>query len=348
MFGQRAYDVLAQQVANGTLLKNSYVEALGFIAGENALDDLLEYAGQNDPQTQRLALEAILNIVNSMKPGGSLLDAARSSFIDGLSSNDKAVVATAASALSDSLLADRLSVPHLTVALRRLNSSDDAEAMVAIIQSLGTLKAEGATSVLTTLVSDRNYTVAKEAATALETISGISYKHMLVQPARPAHTNFDWTLLEWVRKHPVVDVKTSRGSFTIIMLPDEAPFTCINFASLIRSGFFNGLQFHRVVPNFVVQGGDPHGDGWGGPGYTIRSEFGYEHYGRGMVGVASSGKDTEGSQFFVTHSNQPHLDGRYTIFGRVSTGMDVVDMIQVGDTIKQMTFTADTVPSEWK
>jgi cyclophilin family peptidyl-prolyl cis-trans isomerase/HEAT repeat protein len=348
MFGQRAYDVLAQQVANGTLLKNSYVEALGFIAGENALGDVLEYAGQNDPHTQRLALEAIVNVVNSMKPGGPLLDAARSSLIDGLSSNDKAVVATAASALSDSLLADRLSVPHLTVALRRLNSSDDAEAMSAIIHSLGTLKAESATSVLTTLVSDRNYTVAKEAATALETISGISYKHMLVQPARPAHTNFDWTLLEWVRKHPVVDVKTSRGSFTIIMLPDEAPFTCINFASLIRSGFFNGLQFHRVVPNFVVQGGDPHGDGWGGPGYTIRSEFGYEHYGRGMVGVASSGKDTEGSQFFVTHSNQPHLDGRYTIFGRVSTGMDVVDMIQVGDTIKQMTFTADTVPSEWK
>jgi peptidylprolyl isomerase len=345
VFGQGAYNVLTQRVDNGMLLKNSYVEALGFIASENALRVLLEYARESDAHTQRLALEGVLNVVNSMKPGASLLDAARSSFIDGLSSNDKTVIATAASALSDSLLADHSSIPHLIAALQRLNSPDDAEAMTAIIQSLGTLKAENATPTLTKLLNDGSYAVAREAAAALETISGIPYKHMIVRPTTQAHTNFDWTLLDWIRKHPTVDVMTSRGRFTLIMLPDEAPFTCINFASLIRRGFFDGLTFHRVVPNFVIQGGDPHGDGWGGPGYAIRSEFGYEHYGRGMVGVASSGKDTEGSQFFVTHSNQPHLDGRYTIFGRVIVGMDVVDMIQVGDKIEQMTFTVDAAPS---
>jgi peptidylprolyl isomerase len=100
-----------------------------------------------------------------------------------------------------------------------------------------------------------------------------------------------------------------------------------------QRGFYRGLPFHRVVPNFVIQGGDPRGDGWGGPGFSIRSEFSPLTYETGMLGVASAGKDTEGSQFFITQSPQPHLDGRYTIFGKVVTGMDVVDKIQVDDHI---------------
>jgi cyclophilin family peptidyl-prolyl cis-trans isomerase len=102
---------------------------------------------------------------------------------------------------------------------------------------------------------------------------------------------------------------------------------------LVRKGFYKGLTFHRVIPNFVVQGGDPRGDGWGGPGYAIRSEFSLVNFERGMVGIASAGKDTEGCQFFITHSPAPHLDGRYTIFAKVVEGQDVVDRIQVGDTI---------------
>lgn len=98
-----------------------------------------------------------------------------------------------------------------------------------------------------------------------------------------------------------------------------------------QRGFYRGLQFHRVVSNFVVQGGDPRGDGWGGPGYSLRSEFSPLSYETGTVGIASAGKDTEGSQFFITHSPQPHLDGRYTVIGRVVEGMDVVDKLQVGD-----------------
>ena len=94
-----------------------------------------------------------------------------------------------------------------------------------------------------------------------------------------------------------------------------------------------------MVPNFVVHGGDPRGDGWGGPGYSIRSEYGLVNYERGSVGVASAGKDTEGCQFFITHSPQPHLDGRYTIFGKVVSGMDVVDQVQVGDKIVRLELT---------
>jgi len=106
---------------------------------------------------------------------------------------------------------------------------------------------------------------------------------------------------------------------------------------LAQKGFYDGLGFHRVVPNFVLQGGDPRGDGWGGPGYAIRSEYSFARFGRGMVGIASAGKDTEGCQFFITHLPTPHLDGRFTVFARVVDGFDVVDRLQVGDTIEKVT-----------
>jgi cyclophilin family peptidyl-prolyl cis-trans isomerase len=127
-------------------------------------------------------------------------------------------------------------------------------------------------------------------------------------------------------------IETTGGPIAIELYPREAPFTVLNFIRLAAERrFFDGLTFHRVVPNFVVQGGDPRGDGWGGPGYTIRSEFPQRVYSTGTIGMASAGKDTEGSQFFITHSPQPHLDGRYTVFGRVVTGQQAVDRLQVGD-----------------
>ena len=116
----------------------------------------------------------------------------------------------------------------------------------------------------------------------------------------------------------------------------DAPQTARNFMALATKGFFNGLQIHRVVPNFVVQDGDPRGDGEGGPGYTIRDELNERPYLRGTVGMALDWRDTGGSQFFITHSPQPHLDGRYTVFGHVVNGMDVVDRIQQGDVIERV------------
>jgi cyclophilin family peptidyl-prolyl cis-trans isomerase len=133
---------------------------------------------------------------------------------------------------------------------------------------------------------------------------------------------------------PSVVVKTTSGEFVMEMFFDEAPLTVMNFLRLAERGAFDGVTFHRVVPNFVVQGGDPTGTGWGGPGYTIRGEYNRRVYERGMVGMASAGKDTEGCQWFVTHSDQPHLNGRYTIFGSITIGMDVVDRLQVGDRIE--------------
>ncbi|MFL6374688.1 MAG: peptidylprolyl isomerase, partial [Pyrinomonadaceae bacterium] len=127
---------------------------------------------------------------------------------------------------------------------------------------------------------------------------------------------------------------TEKGVFTIDFDPEEAPLTVDNFIKLARAGHFNGLEVHRVVPNFVMQDGDPRGDGNGGPGWSIRCEINLLPYDRGAVGMALSGKDTGGSQWFVTHSPQPHLDGGYTVFGHVAEKeMKVVDSIVRGDRI---------------
>jgi cyclophilin family peptidyl-prolyl cis-trans isomerase len=130
---------------------------------------------------------------------------------------------------------------------------------------------------------------------------------------------------------PKVLCVTPRGEFVIQLDGKIAPNTCAVFLDLIGKGYFADLTFHRVVPDFVVQGGDPRGDGWGGPGYTIRSEWSRARFERAVVGIAHDGKDTGGSQFFVTLSEQPHLNGRYTVFGEVTEGMQVVDRIELGD-----------------
>lgn len=129
---------------------------------------------------------------------------------------------------------------------------------------------------------------------------------------------------------------TRRGRIEIHLNVIDTPLTSQSFITLARRGFFDGLTFHRVVPGFVIQGGCPRGDGNGGPGYTLRCELGHHPYGRGTVGMALSGRDTGGSQFFITQQPAPHLDGAYTAFGRVVNGMEVVDQIRPGDAIERV------------
>jgi cyclophilin family peptidyl-prolyl cis-trans isomerase len=135
-----------------------------------------------------------------------------------------------------------------------------------------------------------------------------------------------------VSTHVYVD--TDKGTIQIELEVLEAPLTVKAFTDLAREGYFGGVAIHRVVPNFVVQDGDPRGDGEGGPGYTIRDELNERPYLRGTVGMALDWADTGGSQFFITHSPQPHLDARYTVFGQVISGMDVVDKLAQGDLIR--------------
>ncbi len=132
-------------------------------------------------------------------------------------------------------------------------------------------------------------------------------------------------------------IETDKGNIELALFDDEAPNTVANFEKLVNEGFYNGLTFHRVIPNFVIQGGCPKSDGTGGPGYTIKCEINPHKHGTGALSMAHAGKDTGGSQFFITHSPQPHLDGVHTVFGKVVKGMDVVNQIQASDVMNKVT-----------
>ncbi len=147
----------------------------------------------------------------------------------------------------------------------------------------------------------------------------------------------DWSVLEGLSNTGNALIRTSQGNIVIQFLPMSAPSSVANFIKLATDGFFNGKNFHRVVPNFVIQGGCPRGDGYGGLNYSIRSELPDLKYDKGgYVGMASAGKNTECTQWFITHSPTPHLDGKYTIFAKVTEGMDVVHKINVGDLINNV------------
>ena len=134
-------------------------------------------------------------------------------------------------------------------------------------------------------------------------------------------------------------IATPRGAVVIDLDPSAAPKTVNNFVSLARDGFYDGLTFHRVIPNFMVQGGDPTGTGSGGPGYKFEDETQGNplKHERGVISMANAGPNTNGSQFFITHDPQPHLNGRHTVFGTVTEGMDAVDSIRQGDTMDSVT-----------
>ena len=130
-------------------------------------------------------------------------------------------------------------------------------------------------------------------------------------------------------------IETDKGTMTIQLFEKDAPGTVENFVRLIRDQFYDGLTFHRVIENFVIQGGCPKGNGTGGPGYTIKCEVknNPNKHERGSLSMAHAGRDTGGSQFFICHSPQPHLDGNHTVFGKVVQGLEVVDRIQAGEKI---------------
>jgi peptidylprolyl isomerase/peptidyl-prolyl cis-trans isomerase B (cyclophilin B) len=134
-----------------------------------------------------------------------------------------------------------------------------------------------------------------------------------------------------------VIVMEKGGEIRIELFPQDAPKTVESFTTLARKGFYDGLTFHRIVPGFVAQGGDPKGDGTGGPGYTLKAEFNQRKHVRGTVAMArSQHPDSAGSQFYICFAPAPHLDGNYTIFGQVTTGMEVVDRLQRGDRMRSV------------
>ncbi|MFQ5635342.1 MAG: peptidylprolyl isomerase [Gammaproteobacteria bacterium] len=137
----------------------------------------------------------------------------------------------------------------------------------------------------------------------------------------------------------MVSIETNRGEIEIELYPEHAPATVNNFVFLAGQGFYDGISFHRVIADFMIQGGDPTGSGSGGPGYRFDCEVAGNplKHERGVISMANAGPNTNGSQFFITHVACPHLDGRHTVFGRVTRGLDVVDAIEQGDTMDKVT-----------
>ena len=135
---------------------------------------------------------------------------------------------------------------------------------------------------------------------------------------------------------------TDRGPIRVELAADKAPLTVANFVNLAKRGFYDGLKFHRVIDDFMVQGGCPQGTGTGGPGYKFEDEAnnGLRHE-RGVLSMANAGPNTNGSQFFITHVATPWLDGKHTVFGKVVEGLDVVDAVRQGDTIKSVSIEGD-------
>jgi cyclophilin family peptidyl-prolyl cis-trans isomerase len=197
---------------------------------------------------------------------------------------------------------------------------------------------EAAQPALRTALADKDWAVRLRATQLLRDLDSNSDEAKAI---RPAPTRLDATTYASpaVTDPPVsthVYIDTDKGTIQIELAVLDAPLTARTFTELARAGYFNGVAIHRVVPNFVMQDGDPRGDGEGGPGYTIRDELNQRPYLRGTVGMALDWADTGGSQFFITHSPQPHLDARYTVLGQVISGMDVVDKLSRGDIIRQV------------
>jgi cyclophilin family peptidyl-prolyl cis-trans isomerase/HEAT repeat protein len=226
-------------------------------------------------------------------------------------------------------------------ALMAKGAEVDVDIRRSIIEATGPLfDVMGADSalvrVLIAALSDPEYIVRRNAAQMYKDKLDRD-RFSMVGPAetRISRKQIEAALTRYVAKQKATIV-TNKGAIEIELCIDEAPLTVLNFIELAESGFYDGLTFHRVVPDFVIQGGDPRGDGWGGPSWFIRCEYSDKPYLRGTVGIATSGKDTGGSQFFITHSPQPRLTAHYTVFAQVVSGDEVIDAIVKGDVIEKV------------
>jgi len=157
------------------------------------------------------------------------------------------------------------------------------------------------------------------------------------QPAKSANSPVPM-VIDVNKKYTAV-IKTDKGDLTLELYPQDAPVTVNSFVSLARKGFYDGLTFHRIIPGFMAQGGDPTGTGSGGPGYKFQDEFSSRTNQEGSLSMANSGPNTNGSQFFICYAPQPHLNGKHTVFGQLTQGMDALKQLVNGDKMNQVIIT---------
>ncbi|NUO81460.1 HEAT repeat domain-containing protein [candidate division KSB1 bacterium] len=313
--------------ADSPHLRAALANTLGSLGGEDVFPVLEKLAGDSLTVVRIAALEALSKI--------SAQNRALPIYLDALHSGDPVLFALGAQALAADSVRRAQHAEAILAAHRTLHSPFDAETAKMFFDALADCGSLAAQSFLETALQTPDKSIARAAAEALRKLTGKDYTERLPKSFTSTQT-FTYEEIKSL-KGAWAEIKTDRGAFQIALFPEEAPLTVLSFVRLAQKKFFDGQTIHRVVPNFVMQSGDPRGDGWGGPDYAIRSEFNRLRYVRGMVGMASAGPDTEGSQWFITHSDQPHLDGRYTIFGRVRKGLEVVEELQIGNRILQVT-----------
>jgi cyclophilin family peptidyl-prolyl cis-trans isomerase len=272
---------------------------------------------------------------------GRITDSVRALAVSALSDRDEIVRAVAVGALGRAPRAGE--IPRVIALLDAARADTESDARVAAIRYLTAAWRRDSSAFtpemrewLATLAVPSD-PVVRTAAANLPPLARWRDTPIEAKPASWYRSVVDRIVVPSLTGRPATAVMhTARGPVTLQLYGAEAPLTVNNFVTLARSGTYSGLVFHRVVPNFVVQDGDPRGDGSGGPGYSIRDELNPQRYRRGVLGMALSGPDTGGSQYFITHSPQPHLDGGYTTFGRVVAGFAALDAIVQGDRIDRI------------
>jgi cyclophilin family peptidyl-prolyl cis-trans isomerase/HEAT repeat protein len=309
-------------------VRAALASTLATLPPEVGLPRLHQMLGDSD---QRVIPAVLEGLVKLKAPD------ANSILLDHLKADDPAVRAASANGLGE--LKPANGDTALAAAFQLGQRDGTYIARAAALAALTKYGSAAATPVLRTALADKDWAVRVRAVQLLKTLDP-SAEGDLDRQIRPAPTTVQSDVYVAPRLvNPAVStqlyIDTDRGTIQVELAVLDAPLTVENFVALARKGFFNGLAIHRVVPDFVIQDGDPRGDGEGGPGYTIRDEINERPYLRGTVGMAlDPWPDTGGSQWFITHSPQPHLDARYTVFGRVVSGMDVVDKIQQFDVIR--------------
>jgi cyclophilin family peptidyl-prolyl cis-trans isomerase len=309
-------------------LRATAAESMAFLDSAQARPYRERFSADRDPIVRLAA-------VNSLKTPEAVQQN-REMVLSALTDPDSGVRAAAVDALGQ--LEDSSLFPLLNDAAKRAQSDRAPDVPIAIIGLCEKMRSEPAgRALIESLYRQGPPLVARLARRCL-------IESMRADPfAFPApeyqtgKTPADYAaLLAEAGKPWQATVETPRGAFTMRLAGEQAPLTVMNFVGLAQRKFFDGVSIHRVVPNFVLQDGDPTGTGNGGPGYEIRDEINPLEYARGTVGMALSGPDTGSSQWFVTHSPQPHLDGIYTVFGKVVSGQDVVERIEQWDRITRV------------
>lgn len=308
-------------------VRAALADALTVLTPENASPMLERLAADGDARVVPGVLQAWQRLA---------LPGLEAQLTRALGSDDVAVRAAAASIAGTAKLAGLRDA--LVAAWQRARTDPADDARWAALSALAAIDVAAARGPMEETLADRDWAMRLRAARWLVAQDPASDALARIRPApvTVSPETYEAPRVVTPAFSPQVYLDTPKGTVQVELAVLDAPLTVENFVALARRGYFDGLTIHRVVPAFVVQDGDPRGDGSGGPGYSIRDELNDRPYLRGTVGMALSGPDTGGSQWFITHAPQPHLEGRYTVFGQVVQGMDVVDRLQVGDTVTRV------------